>query len=86
MDLFDLDARARESLAEICAAEGVGESYASFVARHLDVDDASWRWCCGSSCDPCVQALGRAVDRARAALGVLPADPECPDGDAAKPS
>ena len=72
MDLFDLDARARESLAEICAAEGVGESYASFVATHLDAADKSWRWCCSSNCDPCVTQLGRAVDRARRALDVWP--------------
>ena len=86
MDLFDLDQQARRLLAEACAAEGLDESYASFVARHLDAADTTWRWCCGSSCDPCVQALGRAVDPARAALGVLPADPERPDGDAATPS
>ncbi|MFN3240257.1 MAG: hypothetical protein ACE37K_01965 [Planctomycetota bacterium] len=72
MDLFDLDADARQKLAEICAHEGIDESYASFVARHLDAEDASWRWCCGSNCDPCVTTLGRAVDRARHALRLGP--------------
>jgi hypothetical protein len=55
-------------IAGALAAEGVDASYAAFVARHLDASDASWRWCCGSACDPCVARLGRAVDRARAAL------------------
>ena len=48
------------------AEEGVDASYFAFVARHLDADDASWRWCCNSSCDPCVTRLARVVDRARA--------------------
>ncbi|MGC6488307.1 MAG: hypothetical protein ACON4Z_11725 [Planctomycetota bacterium] len=74
MDLFDLDHDARRHLAAACAAEGLDESYASFVARHLDLADATWRWCCSSSCDPCVNQLGRAVDRARSQLGVAPDD------------
>jgi hypothetical protein len=52
------------------AAEGVDASYAAFVVRHVDLDDTTWRWCCGSSCDPCVQRLGRVVDLARAARHV----------------
>lgn len=51
------------------AEEGIDASYTLFVARHVAADDATWRWCCGSHCDPCVQRLGRVVDRARAALG-----------------
>ncbi|HEB51844.1 MAG TPA: hypothetical protein ENI87_01180 [bacterium] len=51
---------------------GLDESYQSFVARHLDADDARWRWCCGSNCDPCVHTLGRAVDQARQTLGIYP--------------
>lgn len=72
MDLFDLSPDARRKVTEALEREGVDPSYASFVARHLDADDASWRWCCGSSCDPCVQALGRAVDRARHDLRLGP--------------
>ncbi len=49
------------------AEEQVDTSYAAFVLQHLDAADATWRWCCGSNCDPCVQRLGRVVDRARAA-------------------
>lgn len=49
----------------LLATEQVDASYLSFVQRHLDADDAGWRWCCGSSCDPCVQRLGRVVDAAR---------------------
>ena len=77
MDLYALSPEDRLSVAAACAKEGVDESYASFVAEHLDATDDSWRWCCGSSCDPCVQALSRAVDRARIALGILP--PAQPD-------
>ena len=72
MDLFDLPAKDRLALTQACAAEGLDPSYVSFVARHLDAADASWRWCCGSSCDQCVQTLGRAVDRARRALCLQP--------------
>lgn len=72
MDLYDLDQDGRRTVHDACAKEGVDESYASFVARHLDEEDGSWRWCCGSNCDPCVQALGRAVDRARRELGIGP--------------
>ena len=80
MDLFDLDPPARDTLKEICAAEGLDESYASFVARYLDQPDKSWRWCCGSNCDPCVTTLGRAVDRARSALDVRPGGDASPRG------
>ena len=74
MDIFDLPPDDRRALAEICAKERVDESYASFVAKHLDEADKTWRWCCSSNCDPCVTQLGRAVDRARARLNVWPND------------
>jgi len=60
----ELATRVRAWLAE----ERVDASYLAFVARHVDADDAGWRWCCNSSCDPCVTRLGRVVDRLRAAL------------------
>ena len=47
---------------------GVDESYYAFVARHVDADDATWRWCCNSNCDPCVNTLARVVDCARREL------------------
>ena len=77
MDLFDLTPDDRLALTSACLKEGLDATYASFVARHLQSPDAAWRWCCGSNCDPCVQALGRAVDRARRALCVSP--PALPD-------
>ncbi|MFK7742384.1 MAG: hypothetical protein AB8H80_18870 [Planctomycetota bacterium] len=70
MEWFDLSPDDRDKLSSACKAEGVEDSYTSFVARHLDMPDRGWRWCCGSSCDPCVQSLGRAVDRARKVLGI----------------
>ena len=67
------------------AEEGLDPSYAAFVVRHLHADDGTWRWCCGSSCDPCVQRLGRVVDRVRQAVCMqrieLPGLPG-PDGEA----
>ena len=72
MDFFDLDPRTRATITQLCADEGIAESYAVFVARHLDVADASWRWCCSSRCDPCVEQLGRVVDRARQVLCMKP--------------
>ena len=68
MDPFQLSPAARAKIAQLCRAEGVDESYGTFVAQHLDVNDDRWRWCCSSNCDPCVERLGRVVDRARRAL------------------
>lgn len=72
LDLFSLPAEQREQVLEACHKEGLDGSYVHFVARHLDVPDRDWRSCCASSCDPCVQTLGRAVDRARQALCMTP--------------
>ena len=68
MDPAALPADATARIAAWLAEEAVDASYVAFVTRHLDVADASWRWCCGSNCDPCVQRLGRVVDRARASF------------------
>jgi hypothetical protein len=81
MDLFDLNPDDRQTLANVCQQEGIDESYASFVARHLDAPDSTWRWCCGSHCDPCVSTLARAVDRARRTLCIAPQG--LPDDDPA---
>jgi hypothetical protein len=56
----------------LLATEGVDPSYVAFVAQHLDLPDGRWRWCCGSSCDPCVERLGRVVDGVRAARAQAP--------------
>ncbi|MBL9076293.1 MAG: hypothetical protein JNL08_02240 [Planctomycetes bacterium] len=67
-----IDAGAAAWIREQLVAEGVDGGYVPFVARHLREPDATWRWCCGSSCDPCVQALGRVVDAARQRFGAAP--------------
>jgi hypothetical protein len=54
---------------ERLAAERIDPSYLAFVVRHLDAPDGTWRWCCGSNCDPCVERLGRVVDAARKFAG-----------------
>jgi len=56
----------------LLVAERIDPSYLAFVRRHLTEPDATWRWCCGSNCDPCVERLGRVVDAARRLLGVVP--------------
>ena len=72
MDPTALSPAAEATITGLLADENVDASYRAFVARHLDQPDAGWRWCCGSNCDPCVQRLGRVVDRARQALAIAP--------------
>jgi hypothetical protein len=72
MDLFDLTPEQRNVLVTACDAQGLDTSYASFLAQHIDAADSSWRTCCHSSCDPCVETLGRAVDHARRKLCIQP--------------
>ncbi len=67
-DSPEFAARVRELLAH----ERIDPSYLAFVQRHLAAPDATWRWCCGSSCDPCVERLGRVVDAARRLAGPNP--------------
>lgn len=67
MDLGSDDAATRQQIAAWLGEEGVDPSYVAFVVRHANEPDATWRWCCGSHCDPCVQRLGRVVDRVRQA-------------------
>ena len=69
MDPTALSADATAKIVAFLADEGLDGSYRAFVARHLAEPDSDWRWCCGSNCDPCVERLGRVVDRARVALG-----------------
>jgi len=78
MDPCELTPAAASAIATALAAEAVDQSYFAFVARHLDANDSTWRWCCGSNCDPCVERLGRVVDRARTALAASSAAPGVP--------
>lgn len=80
MDAFRLRDDQRAAIARLCADEGVDPSYVAFVAQKLDAADASWRWCCGSQCDPCVERLGRVVDRARRVVRIEPL-PDGPSND-----
>lgn len=83
MDPTALDAAATARIRAELTRAGVEASYVAFVARHVDEPDAGWRWCCGSSCDPCVQALGRVVDAAREVLSIRPPDAPGAPGTAA---
>jgi hypothetical protein len=79
MEPSDLSPAASRTIQRLLAEADVDDSYLAFVARHLTADDGTWRWCCGSNCDPCVQRLGRIVDQARQALG-LAAPPAAGEG------
>lgn len=61
----DVDDAILRALREV----GLGGEHIEDVRARLDAADESWRSCCGGFCDPCVQTIGRAVDRARALLG-----------------
>ena len=63
-----LDEGQRAAITALLDREQVDRSYLAFVTRHVDANDATWRWCCGSACDPCVERLGRVVDAARHVL------------------
>ena len=54
-----------EALRQACVRDGLDPGCVQFALQHLDAPDDDWRWCCGSNCDPCVQALGRLVDEGR---------------------
>lgn len=72
MEPSDLPPATAARIERLLADESIDGSYLAFVARHVDADDATWRWCCGSNCDPCVARLGRIVDAARQLLGTGP--------------
>jgi hypothetical protein len=65
MAAADVDHAIRLALREV----GLSEAHEAEVRARLDEPDDAWRACCGGFCDPCVLAIGRAVDRARALLG-----------------
>ncbi len=51
---------------------GIYDSQPDNFVMYLDKDPVEWLSCCGSYCDPCVQTIGRAVERAREVLGRPP--------------
>ena len=74
-----------QALARALERARLPESERPTVAYFLRRQDDSWRDCCGSGCEPCVQAIAVAVDTARALLagGGTGAGRACtPDGRA----
>jgi hypothetical protein len=55
-----------EVLLDALTQAGIHPAYREAVRRYAAEPDAQWRYCCGSSCDPCVEQIGRAVDAYRA--------------------
>ena len=53
-------------LLEALTEAGIHPAYREAVRRYAAEPDEQWRYCCGSSCDPCVEQIGRAVDAYRA--------------------
>lgn len=76
MDRAIDEAALARTLAPHFARERVDPSCLRFVVDHVRRPDDDWRWCCGSNCDPCVERLGRIVDAARAALGIVMPPPD----------
>lgn len=49
---------------------GLDESHHGYVRAYLRQHPDSWVLCCGAACDLCVLTIQRAVDKARALLGI----------------
>lgn len=56
------------AITEALCCTGMKETQREMVRAYLDAPPDPTT-CCGSSCDPCVVTLARAVRRARRALG-----------------
>ena len=63
--------RALEEALDFALAEhGVDPSYRATVRNLVHDTNDRWRVCCGSTCEPCVEQVARAVDQVRALIGV----------------
>ncbi len=63
--------RALEEALDLALAEHqVDPSFRETVRNLVHDTDDRWRVCCGSSCEPCVEQVARAVDQVRALIGV----------------
>ncbi len=58
-------------ITDVMEQHDLDEGFRRSLRRMIEREDDSWRVCCGNGCDPCVLALGRAVDTARARLKKL---------------
>ena len=63
-------ARIEAAIDEGVRFAGLSDAQRGFVTQYLHVDPIEWMSCCGSYCDPCVQTIGRAVERTRDVLGL----------------
>lgn len=72
--MADLPPEQRARLLEVMRAQGVAPVHADAILDYAARTEDSWRVCCDSACDPCVLALGRAVDAWRR-LSSLPPQP-----------
>lgn len=61
-----------DAIAQALAENMVDGVYQRLIERYLEADDDGWRNCCLSNCDPCVQTIGRVVDRARELMASEP--------------
>lgn len=59
-------------LLEATAFAGLRPDQVGFVRAYLHRPNAEWASCCGSMCDPCVQRIVIAVERAREVLQICP--------------
>jgi hypothetical protein len=62
----------RRAIAEGARFAGLDETQHGYVRAYLHQDPKEWMFCCGSSCDPCVLTIRRAVDKTRELLRLPP--------------
>jgi hypothetical protein len=68
--LVQLTPEEAAAIAEGARYAGLDESHHGYIGTYLHQDPREWMFCCGSACDPCVLTIRRAVDKARAILGL----------------
>ena len=57
-----------EAVALSLQETGLHRAFKSTVRRFVLLENDDWNICCGEDCDPCVNELSRAVERAREIL------------------
>lgn len=69
-ELLAAKKRVNDAIDAGVAFAGLRDTQRGFVVQYLYVDPVEWMSCCGSYCDPCVQTIGRAVQKTRELLGL----------------
>ncbi|MFO0561707.1 MAG: hypothetical protein U0269_27085 [Polyangiales bacterium] len=57
-------AQVRDAVEQACRECDLDSQFIASVYAYVEQDEDEWPRCCGSSCEPCVQALEHAARRA----------------------